>query len=414
MAERFLFFNSATGDPRKYQAQDFAEYFGSVLSTGLLHTNEVPGMAVSVEAGTLNTITTPGKAIIKGHLYENTTPRTLTHSIPEPTFDRIDRIVLRLDLRNSERNILLHVKEGLSTANPVAPVLQRDNFIHEISLAQIRVRANTVQLLPSDLIDERLDENLAGLVHSLISIPTDQLQAFINAKRTELDDEMNLALDAYLTSLAQAEQQLQNDLANWNQQWTDWFTNIQGEAFVTGEELASQLADLASQDENKGASLVGFSANEMTATNVREGILEAFMLGNSRKQDLVDKLLLLDPNLPIMHESTWEEILLAINQVSTGKKWASGTAKSSASRVLTVRGLNFKPSKIMWSSSGRVGFFNAEDTTNAEYVVQFYLPNISYSVKALKSSQTIYDDGFAIMTDHVNSPGQNYIWWAYE
>lgn len=177
MSEIFKFFNSAPGDPRTYQAADFADYFGSVLSTGLLHTDKVPGMAVSVEAGTLNTVVSPGKAIMRGHLYENTSDLTLAHSIPEPTLDRIDRVVLRLDLRNSERNIKLRVKEGIAATVPVAPTLQRDNFIYEISLARVYVRKNTVQLLQTDLVDERLDEAVGGLVHSLISIPTDQFQA---------------------------------------------------------------------------------------------------------------------------------------------------------------------------------------------------------------------------------------------
>ena len=191
------------GDPRRYQASDFADFFGTVLSTGLIHTDDIPGMVVSVQAGTLNTVISTGKAIMDGYPYENTTPRTLTHSIPEPTIDRIDRIVLRLDSRNSERNILLHVKEGAPTANPVAPVLQRDNFIYEISLAQIRVRKNTVQLLPSDLIDERLNEDLCGLVYSLISIPTSKFQ----------------------------------------QQWDEFMTGIVDSGFASAEEFTKHSAD---------------------------------------------------------------------------------------------------------------------------------------------------------------------------
>ncbi|MEL3959649.1 hypothetical protein NST17_21070 [Caldifermentibacillus hisashii] len=179
MAEISKFFNSAPGDPRTYQASDFADYFGSVLSTGLLHKDNVPGLSVSVEVGTLNTIVSPGKAIIKGYLYENTTSLTLTHSIPEPTLDRIDRIVLRLDLRNSERNIKLHVKEGMPDTDPVPPALQRDDFIYELSLAQVRVQANTVQLSPSNLIDERLNDEVCGLTYSLISGPLGDLTANI-------------------------------------------------------------------------------------------------------------------------------------------------------------------------------------------------------------------------------------------
>lgn len=188
MTQLYKFFNSAPGDPRTYQAADFADYFGSVLSTGLLHTDNVPGMAVSVEAGTLNTIVSTGKAIMDGHLYENTASLTLTHAIPEPDLDRIDRVVLRLDLSNAERSIKLRVLTGTPSATPVAPALTRSTFIYEISLAQILVRANTVQLLAGDLVDERLDENLAGLVYSLISIPTSQFQAEWDAFMAGIQD----------------------------------------------------------------------------------------------------------------------------------------------------------------------------------------------------------------------------------
>ena len=133
MAERYLFFNSTGGDRRTYQAQDFAEYFGSVLSSGLLHTDGSPGLQVSVENGTMSTVVAEGKAILKGHFYENTTPLTLEHKLPDPSADRIDRIILRLDLRHNERYIKLFVRDGTPASNPVAPALQRDNDVYEIS-----------------------------------------------------------------------------------------------------------------------------------------------------------------------------------------------------------------------------------------------------------------------------------------
>ncbi|MFL0365386.1 hypothetical protein ACH0BF_20470 [Pseudobacillus sp. 179-B 2D1 NHS] len=170
--QKSYFFNSAPGDPRTYQASDFAAYFGNVLSPGLLHTNNVPAMQVKCEGTDLRTYVEPGKAIIQGYAYENTANEYLTHAIPEATLDRIDRIILRLDKRNQSRHILLFVKQGEAAENPVPPTLQRDEFIYELSLAQIRVRANTSTLNPIDLIDERLSEELCGTVSSLISVPT--------------------------------------------------------------------------------------------------------------------------------------------------------------------------------------------------------------------------------------------------
>ena len=203
MAEISKFFNSAPGDPRTYQASDFADYFGSVLSTGLLHTDNIPALEVKCEGNDLRTYVMPGKAVMQGYLYENTSNLYLEHALPEATLDRIDRIVLRLDKRNQSRFIRLFVKQGVASSNPAPPDLQRDDFIYELSLAQIRVRANTSTLNPADLIDERLDESLCGLVYSLISIPTSQFQ----------------------------------------QQWDEFMAGIQDEGFASAEEFNAHLAD---------------------------------------------------------------------------------------------------------------------------------------------------------------------------
>jgi len=73
----------------------------------------------------------------------------------------------------------------------------------------------------------------------------------------------------------------------------------------------------------------------MQAKNVQDGLVEAFLLGNSRKQDVVDKLLLVDDSLPITHESTWSEVLDAISMIITGKKWATGELYATQTAVFT-------------------------------------------------------------------------------
>lgn len=359
MAERFLFFNSAPTDPRKYQAQDFAEYFGSVLSSGLLHTDNVPGLKAAVEAGTLNTIVSPGKAVLRGHLYENTTPLTLAHDLPETSLDRIDRVVLRLNLNNAVRDIKLHVLTGVPAEVPVAPALTRTPFIYEISLAQVFVRKNTVQLLPTDLVDERLDEQLCGLVYSLISIPTDQLQAFITAKRTELNDEMNTALDAYLASLAAAEQKLQADLIAWNQQWTDWFTEIQGASFVTGAEFATHLAEKASLTQVGHTQLSSavnsvdetLSATPKAVKQAYDRADAAFTSANNGKTAVANAVTA--KGVAASPSDTFPVLATKIGQISTGKKWASGVTTSDAVGRIDIGGLAFKPSFIIVASSVR-------------------------------------------------------------
>lgn len=175
------FFNAVEIAPgvydRVYEESDFADYFGSVLTTGLLHTNYIPGLDVSAEGYSLNTVVSPGKAIIKGHLYENTTPLILSHNIPEATLDRIDAIVLRMDVRNQSRFIKLFIKEGIPSSNPVLPDLQRDSFIYELCIATVRIKANTASIQQSDILDTRFEDELCGLTYSLLSGPLGDLSA---------------------------------------------------------------------------------------------------------------------------------------------------------------------------------------------------------------------------------------------
>ncbi len=279
MAQNSYFFNAVLKDgvwDREYQAADFARYFGRVLSTGLLHTDEMPGMEVNVESGTLNTLVSVGDAIMKGYYYENTGIVRFNHAIPEPNVDRIDRIVLRLDTRLSERNVLLHLKQGVPAANPVPPPLQRDEFIYELSLTQVPVRANTSQLQQSDLIDERLNEDVCGLVSSLISIPTSQFLEQWNLFFSEKSSEINNISSQYL-------QQMHDDLIRFNNDWDEWFANQRTEGFVMQPEF-TDLEDNFIQFKNQRATpselgLIKADTNSdgtiMRATSERPGLVKS-------------------------------------------------------------------------------------------------------------------------------------------
>lgn len=185
--EKFWFFNSAPGDPRVYQAQDFANYFGLVLTSGILAVNNQMGLQVKADGTDMRVYVEPGKAIIKGNAYENTANEYLTVDLPEATENRIDRIVLRHDLTNANRHIKVFVKRGTASA---PPDLQRDNFVYEISLARVLLEANTSTIDPLNITDERMDENLAGIVHSMITVPTSQFQE-------QWDDWFNTNVPAY-------------------------------------------------------------------------------------------------------------------------------------------------------------------------------------------------------------------------
>lgn len=226
MAEIFKFFNSAPGDERWHYASDFADYFGSVLSSGLLHENNKYGLQVTVNSGTLTTNVAVGKALIKGYSYENTNDLILTHSLPEQTLDRIDRVVLRLDLRNANRHIRAFVKEGVSATAPVAPELQRDNYVYELSLATVRLRANTSSISVNDIIDTRALEDVCGIAQSLITVPTSVFQQ---------------QFDAWFDGIADTTEQSVSDWQTTQEQaFSDWFATIQN---TLDGDIAANLAN---------------------------------------------------------------------------------------------------------------------------------------------------------------------------
>lgn len=103
-----------------------------------------------------------GEAIIEGILYQNDAAKELTLQTADSTYDRIDRIVLRLDLTIENRSIEAVIKTGTPASSPSAPSLQRDNNIYELSLAQILVPAGAGSIDNTNIIDERDNNDYCG------------------------------------------------------------------------------------------------------------------------------------------------------------------------------------------------------------------------------------------------------------
>ena len=269
MAEIYKFFNSAPGDERWYFASDFADYFGNVLSSGLLHKDGTPNLQVKVVEGELKTRVDIGEALMQGYQYENTLPLTLEHGLPEPNLDRIDRIVLRLDKRNDARYIKLFIKQGESAVNPSPPQLQRDNYVHELSLAQVRVRKNTSSLNVADVKDERMIEDLCGIVYSLISVPT-----------TVFQQQFDTWLADYKITNTTAWEAWQNQEKADFEAWLDSIKDL------LDDNVAAKLAAQITAVDAK----VGDTANLKTQnkTNVVSAINELFTNANNLKKDWAD------------------------------------------------------------------------------------------------------------------------------
>ncbi|WP_419958958.1 hypothetical protein [Psychrobacillus sp. BM2] len=190
MTEVSRFFNSSEYQIRKYNAQDFSNFFEKFISTGLLHSDEEPFLnVVSDESTPLKVKVVEGAAVIKGHLYDNTSELYLDIEPSDSVFDRIDRVVIRYDNRIETLDIKAFVLKGLPSINPVAPVLTREQDVFEISLAQIRVSSNTSVITSSAITDERLDVTVCGLAHSQFTIPYEEFKRSFNQFKDQLNSD---------------------------------------------------------------------------------------------------------------------------------------------------------------------------------------------------------------------------------
>lgn len=101
------------------------------------------GLAVDIAAG---------QAMVRGHFYISTAVETRSLAVADPSDDRIDLVVLRLDpIANS---VVLAVKTGVPDPAPVAPALVlTDGGIFEQPLAEVLVPANAG--VPSTITDRR-------------------------------------------------------------------------------------------------------------------------------------------------------------------------------------------------------------------------------------------------------------------
>lgn len=161
MAERSFFFD---GEDKLYSSQDFAQlfdmFFGTGVVKGYLHNLNI----ISIASG-MKTSVNSGCAVIYGRGYILEGLRVLVHEPAHATLDRIDRIILQLNL--ATRSINIRIKKGATTAFPVPPTLQQDNMntggmIYELPIAQVRIIKGKSFIDRTQITDERTFCDLQG------------------------------------------------------------------------------------------------------------------------------------------------------------------------------------------------------------------------------------------------------------
>ena len=162
--EKSGFFNSNNGD-RIYTADDFAAYFGDLVSNGIFYRN-TDNLRVVVAVG-MNVAVAAGSAWINGYRYENTSPLDLPIATADGVNPRIDRVILRWS--NVGREIRLAVLTGTPAPTPNPPNLTRNSDTWELRLGTVFVSRGALAIDTVNISDTRMSPTVCGLVNSLVS-----------------------------------------------------------------------------------------------------------------------------------------------------------------------------------------------------------------------------------------------------
>ena len=158
---------------RLYAAEIFRKYFAKFLSNGVYFGNYKNygenSMKVTVDGG-LNIRVAKGAGLIEGADFENEQERVFTLERPV-SGNRVDRVVVKFDTTLAVRETQIYVKSG---TGETPPLLQRDENIYEICLAEVTVKATT-NITAADVVDKRIDSELCGIVNSLITVDGEEL-----------------------------------------------------------------------------------------------------------------------------------------------------------------------------------------------------------------------------------------------
>ena len=80
-------------------------------------------------------------------------PKTLTLSLPNSVYDRIDAIVIQFDANDNATDII--VKEGIASSSPVAPAVVRTESLYELHIFHVQRKAGSTVISVDNLVDLR-------------------------------------------------------------------------------------------------------------------------------------------------------------------------------------------------------------------------------------------------------------------
>lgn len=151
--------------------------------------------AVSAVASSMNVSVAPGigwmtDANGDGICWWFDTAQTLAIDQAEGTgtLNRIDRVVIEWETTDYAAVPEIKVLKGTDASTAVAPSLTNNSSLRQISLAKVSIPAGTTALTSLNIIDERADATVCGIVTETATADTSMIQAQYEEALQELLD----------------------------------------------------------------------------------------------------------------------------------------------------------------------------------------------------------------------------------
>lgn len=157
---RMYFLDSTDDNKHEYNQNGFARFHNQIIGTGV---SDVESLEVSAK-NNMEIALSSGWIFANGYALEIENTETLKHEVADPNNDRIDRIVIRFDTNPEKLDFYPVIKKGTPAGNPTPPSLTRDNYIYEMSVAQVRIKAGKSYVEDDEITDERENDAVCGYI----------------------------------------------------------------------------------------------------------------------------------------------------------------------------------------------------------------------------------------------------------
>jgi hypothetical protein len=193
---------SAENPDRAMGASDWRNFFATLYNTGVfLEPSTSLQVGVSQQASEVEMYVTvsPGTCLIEGAIGVESTTREMMVQSANASYDRIDRVVARLNLNSSVRSIDLYVLQGTAATVPTAPELTRTANIFEICLGELFIARGSTTISAARITDTRLNNDVCGMVTAIpTTIDTTTIFTSYEAYLAEIESILSAAIDETL------------------------------------------------------------------------------------------------------------------------------------------------------------------------------------------------------------------------